>query len=63
MLPDGKSGKPRCAVEAPTKGFATRVDESLVDCVIAATAQRYDAPLLTLNVRHFPMFKDLKPAF
>jgi predicted nucleic acid-binding protein len=35
----------------------------LVDYVIAATAQLYDAPLLTLNVRHFPMFKDLKPAF
>jgi predicted nucleic acid-binding protein len=35
----------------------------LVDYVIAATAQLYDAPLLTLNVRHFPMFQDLKPAF
>lgn len=35
----------------------------LVDYVIAATAEAYDVPLLTLNVRHFPMFKDLKPAF
>ncbi|MEO7295741.1 MAG: type II toxin-antitoxin system VapC family toxin [Candidatus Limnocylindria bacterium] len=35
----------------------------LVDFVTAATAEAYDVPLLTLNVRHFPMFKDLKPAF
>lgn len=35
----------------------------LVDYVVAATAEAYDVPLLTLNVRHFPMFKDLKPAF
>lgn len=35
----------------------------LVDYVIAATAEAYDVPLLTLNTRHFPMFKDLKPAF
>ncbi|MGI8998400.1 MAG: type II toxin-antitoxin system VapC family toxin [Candidatus Limnocylindria bacterium] len=35
----------------------------LVDYVIAATAEAYDVPLLTLNVRHFPMFKDLQPAF
>ena len=35
----------------------------LVDYVIAATAEAYDVPLMTINVRHFPMFKDLKPAF
>jgi hypothetical protein len=35
----------------------------LVDYVIAATAEAYDVPLLTLNTRHFPMFRDLKPAF
>jgi predicted nucleic acid-binding protein len=35
----------------------------LVDVVVAATAEAYDVPLLTLNVRHFPMFKELKPAF
>lgn len=35
----------------------------LVDYVIAATAEAYDVPLLTLNTRHFPMFKGLKPAF
>jgi predicted nucleic acid-binding protein len=35
----------------------------LVDYVVAATAEAYDVPLLTLNVRHFPMFKELKAAF
>jgi predicted nucleic acid-binding protein len=35
----------------------------LVDYVVAATAEAYDVPLLTLNVRHFPMFRELKPAF
>ena len=35
----------------------------LVDYVIAATAEAYDVPLLTLNTRHFPMFRDLKPPF
>jgi predicted nucleic acid-binding protein len=35
----------------------------LVDYVIAATAEIHDAPLMTLNVEHFPMFEGLKPAF
>jgi len=35
----------------------------LVDYVVAATAEAYDAPLMTLNIRHFPMFKGLKPAY
>lgn len=35
----------------------------LVDCVIAATAELQDAGLATLNVRHFPMFPKLRPAF
>lgn len=35
----------------------------LVDHVIAATADVAGADLLTLNVRHFPMFEDLAPAF
>lgn len=34
----------------------------VVDCVIAATADVHGAPLQTLNVKHFPMFNDLKPA-
>jgi predicted nucleic acid-binding protein len=32
----------------------------LVDYVIAATAELQDAVLATLNVKHFPMFGDLK---
>lgn len=35
----------------------------LVDYVVAATAEAHDVPLLTLNVRHFPMFTGLAPAF
>lgn len=35
----------------------------LVDYVIAATVEAYDVRLLTLNTRHFPMFRELKPAF
>jgi predicted nucleic acid-binding protein len=35
----------------------------LVDYVIAATAQAYDAPLMTLNVKHFPMFEGLRAAY
>ena len=35
----------------------------LVDYVIAATAEAHDAPLATLNVKHFPMFAGLQRAF
>jgi predicted nucleic acid-binding protein len=35
----------------------------LVDYVVAATAELHDAPLMTLNVKHFPMFPDLRPPF
>jgi len=34
-----------------------------VDYLIAACAAQLDAALLTLNVRHFPMFPDLEPAY
>jgi predicted nucleic acid-binding protein len=33
------------------------------DYLIAATALVLDAGLLTLNVRHFPMFNGLRPAY
>lgn len=33
-----------------------------IDYIIAATAEVEGADLLTLNVRHFPMFGDLQPA-
>ena len=31
----------------------------LSDCLIAATAQQYSLTLKTLNVRHFPMLRDV----
>ena len=34
-----------------------------VDYLIAATTIVFDAGLLTTNVRHFPMFPDLAPAY
>lgn len=33
------------------------------DFLIAATAIELDAQLLTTNVRHFPMFEGLEPAY
>lgn len=33
----------------------------LVDYVIAATAEQFQAELLTLNVKHFPMLDQLEP--
>ena len=33
----------------------------LVDHVIAATAEHFQADLLTLNVKHFPMVAELEP--
>lgn len=33
------------------------------DALIAATAEHHGLALATLNVRHFPMFKGLKPAY
>lgn len=33
----------------------------LVDYLIAATAVEHEAELVTLNVKHFPMFGDLSP--
>ncbi len=35
----------------------------VVDYVVAATTLEVGAQLLTLNVRHFPMFDGLEPAF
>jgi len=35
----------------------------IVDLLLAAAAERFGAELLTRNVRHFPMFPGLKPAF
>ncbi|MFT4051136.1 MAG: type II toxin-antitoxin system VapC family toxin [Microbacterium sp.] len=35
----------------------------IADDLIAATAETHSASLATLNVRHFPMFEGLRPAF
>lgn len=35
----------------------------VADLVVAATAARLGLPLATLNVRHFPMFERLEPAY
>lgn len=35
----------------------------LVDFVIGATAELHEASLATLNVKHFPMFKNLAAPF
>ena len=33
------------------------------DALIAATAEHHGLTLATLNVKHFPMFRNLKPAY
>jgi predicted nucleic acid-binding protein len=35
----------------------------LADAILAATAEVEHADMKTLNTRHYPMFKDLKPAY
>lgn len=35
----------------------------VVDLLLAAAVERFGAALLTRNVRHFPMFPDLRPAY
>lgn len=35
----------------------------LADAIIAATTSLENAELKTLNIRHYPMFKGLKPAY
>ena len=35
----------------------------IVDLLLAAASERFGAELLTRNVKHFPMFPGLKPAF
>lgn len=35
----------------------------LADAILAATAEKENAELMTLNVKHYPMIKGLKPAY
>ena len=79
MRSDERSGVARLfsalRMEAVSDGIATRAGAllreyrrshsgiDLVDYVVAATALEHGARLLTLNVRHFPMFDGLQAAF
>ena len=79
MRSDERSGVARLfsalQMEAVSDGIATRAGAllreyrrshsgiDLVDYVVAATALEHGARLLTLNVRHFPMFGGLEAAF
>jgi predicted nucleic acid-binding protein len=36
---------------------------SFIDLALAATTTELEAHLATLNVRHFPMFPDLRPPY
>ncbi len=43
--------------------FASSYGIDIPDAIIAATAEHHGLRLATLNVRHFPMFPRLKPAY
>ncbi len=45
------------------KDYAKSHDIGLADAIIAATAQAENADLKTLNTKHYPMLKGLKPAY
>jgi predicted nucleic acid-binding protein len=45
------------------RDFGASHGVGLADAIIAATAQVEKAALKTLNIRHYPMIKGLKPAY
>ena len=45
------------------RDYANSHGVGLADAIIAATAQAESADLKTLNVKHYPMIKGLKPAY
>jgi hypothetical protein len=45
------------------RDFQKSHNVGLADAVIAATARTHKAKLKTLNIKHFRMFKDLKPPY
>jgi predicted nucleic acid-binding protein len=45
------------------RDFSKSHGVGLADAILAATAEVKQAELKTLNVKHYPMFKDLKPAY
>lgn len=53
----------RAAAELARRHRSSHSGIDAVDYLIAATATLFDAPLLTTNVRHFPMFEGLQPPY
>jgi predicted nucleic acid-binding protein len=53
----------RLAGEMGRKWRRSHAGISTRDLIVAATAQRLGAALVTTNVRDFPMFKDLQPPY
>ena len=51
-----------CAGELGRR-FRRSHDLAITDLLIAATAQVHGLPLMTSNVRHFPMFEGLQPPY
>lgn len=45
------------------KDYAKSHGVGLADAIIAATAEAENADLKTLNIKHYPMLKALKPAY
>ncbi len=45
------------------RDFAKSHGIGLADALLAATADKENAEILTLNIKHYPMMKDLKPAY
>ncbi len=45
------------------KGYASSHGVGLGDAIIAATAEAENAELKTLNTKHYPMIKGLRPAY
>jgi predicted nucleic acid-binding protein len=45
------------------RDYAKSHGVGLADAIVAATAQAENADLSTLNTRHYPMIKGLKPAY
>ncbi|MBU4200487.1 MAG: type II toxin-antitoxin system VapC family toxin [Verrucomicrobia bacterium] len=45
------------------RDYARSYGVGLADAIMAATAQTENADLITLNIKHYPMIKGLKPAY
>lgn len=51
----------RCSLARKRRRANSGIDDA--DYLIPASGVLLDAPLLTTNVRHFPMLTDLAPAY